>query len=154
MDAEQIILRPAATSDLPLVTALLRSAKLPVDGIGDQFGPAYVVAVVDDEIVGVEGIEKYGHSGLLRAAVVSEHWRGHGIGDRLTQNRLAWALEQQLREVWLLTETADRWFPRFGFSAADRAAAPVEMQASREFRDACPSSATAMRLVLSQEPRP
>ena len=37
------------------------------------------------------------------------------------------------------------------FAAADRSTAPPEMQQSREFRDACPSSATAMRLVLSPE---
>lgn len=151
MSTDIITLRSAEPGDLAAVAALLASARLPADGLDEQFGPQYVVAVVADEIIGAEGIERYGDAGLLRSAVVSDQWRGRGIGDRLTKNRLAWASEQRLRELWLLTTTADGWFPRYGFAAADRSTAPPEMQQSREFRDACPSSATAMRLVLSPE---
>jgi amino-acid N-acetyltransferase len=148
MSTDVITLRSAGPGDLAAVAALLASAKLPADGLDEQFGPQYVVAVVADEIIGAEGIERYGDTGLLRSAVVSDRWRGRGVGDLLTKNRLAWASEQHLRELWLLTTTAEGWFPRYGFAAADRSAAPPEMQQSREFRDACPSSATAMRLVL------
>jgi amino-acid N-acetyltransferase len=148
---DTIILRSAVPADLPAVSALLTEAGLPVDGLVDQFGPAYAVAVEEGTIVGAEGIEQYGRSGLLRSAVVSAAWRGRGLGDRLTRDRLSWAREQQLREVWLLTTTAGDYFPRFGFTIAERADAPPELQESPEFKTACPATATAMRLSLHQD---
>lgn len=154
MNSQSLTLRPAEPSDLAAVTRLLVTAKLPADGLDEQFGPSYVIATMGSEVVGAEGIERYGDTGLLRSAVVSDRWRGRGIGDRLTRNRLAWAKEQQIRELWLLTTTAEDWFTRYGFLPADRAAAPAAMQESREFRDACPASATAMRLPLSPEIHP
>ena len=143
--------RPASSGDLPRVAELLRAAKLPTDGLEEQFGPAYVVAVSDGEIVGAEGIESYGRAGLLRSAVVADAWRGRGVGEALTRDRLAFARGAGLHEVWLLTTTASEWFPRFGFERADRATAPEPLQHSREFKEACPASAVAMRLDLSGE---
>jgi amino-acid N-acetyltransferase len=100
-------------------------------------------------VVGAEGIEVYDGSGLLRSAVVAEAYRGRGIGDRLTVDRLSWARRQGLHEVWLLTTTAADWWPRFGFSVAVRREAPDALQASPEFAGACPASAVAMRLALT-----
>ncbi len=149
MNTRHVRLRPAAPSDLAAVTQLLLAAKLPAEGLDEQFGPAYVIATAGGEVVGAEGIERYGDSGLLRSAVVSDGWRGLGIGEQLTRDRLEWAKRQQLRDLWLLTTTAEGWFTRYGFLPADRSSAPAALQQSREFRDACPASATAMRLVLS-----
>lgn len=141
--------RPATAADFEGVADLLRAASLPTDGLEEQFGPCYAVAECDGEIVGAEGIERYGESGLLRSAVVAPAWRGKGVGEALTRNRLAWATDAGLEEVWLLTTTAQDWFPRFGFVKADRATAPARLQASREFAEACPASAVAMRRSLS-----
>ena len=154
MRGQNVSLRAAEPSDLAAVTRLLADASLPAEGLDEQFGPAYVLATSGSEVVGAEGVERYGEVGLLRSAVVSDPWRGRGIGDRLTRNRVAWAREQRLRELWLLTTTAEEWFARYGFLRADRASAPEALQRSREFRDVCPASATAMRLVLSPEIQP
>ncbi len=141
--------RPASVADFDKVAALLRAARLPTDGLEEQFGPAYAVAEENGDIVGAEGIESYGHAGLLRSAVVADAWRGRGVGEALTRDRLAFARGAGLREVWLLTTTASEWFPRFGFERADRNSAPETLQQSREFKEACPASAVAMRLNLS-----
>ena len=141
-------LRAATAQDLAAVQQLLRAAHLPIDGLDEQFGPAYVVAESDGSVVGAEGIERYGDAGLLRSAVVAASHRGQGLGEAMTNDRLQWARAEGLREVWLLTTTADAWFPRFGFVRADRAAAPEALHHSREFREACPASAVAMRLTL------
>jgi amino-acid N-acetyltransferase len=141
-------LRPAHRSDLDRVIQLLARASLPTDGLEEQFGQRYVVAESDGRIIGAEGIEVYGSYGLLRSAVVDPAWRGRGIGEALTQNRLAWARAQKLRGIYLLTTTAADFFPRFGFVTVEREAAPVEVQRSREFVSACPASAIAMRLGL------
>jgi amino-acid N-acetyltransferase len=143
-----IQLRDANADDLSAVCSLLTAAHLPLDGVEEQFGAAYVIAETDGEIVGVEGVERYGDAGLLRSAAVAQAWRGRGIGEQLTRERLAYARRQGMREVWLLTTTASDFFPRFGFERVTRDEAPAPLQASREFRDACPASAIAMRIQL------
>jgi amino-acid N-acetyltransferase len=140
------IVRPASASDLEPVKALLDAAQLPVDGLEEQFGDGYAVAEAGGEIVGAEGIEVYERSGLLRSAVVHRDWRGRGVGDALTRDRLEWARSAGLRRVYLLTTTAESYFPRFGFARVERTEAPDEIRTSREFASACPATATFMML--------
>jgi amino-acid N-acetyltransferase len=147
--AERITIRGATASDLEQVRALLKAASLPLDGLEEQFGDGYAIAECEGVAVGAEGVEVYGQSGLLRSAVVDPGWRGRGVGDTLTHDRLAWAAARGLRDVWLLTTTAADYFPRFGFERVARESAPPAMQASREFAEACPTSAITMRRVLA-----
>ncbi|HJU65936.1 MAG TPA: arsenic resistance N-acetyltransferase ArsN2 [Gemmatimonadaceae bacterium] len=141
-------LRPARSSDLDRVIELLAAARLPTEGLEEQFGDRYVIAESDGRIIGAEGMELYGPYGLLRSAVVEPAWRGQGIGEALTENRLSWARAQQLRAIYLLTMTAADFFPRFGFVVVERESAPAEVQRSREFCGQCPMSAITMRLTL------
>jgi arsenite methyltransferase len=140
--------RSARAGDLPVVKALLTSATLPLDGVDDQFGTAYAVAEQVGSIVGAIGIERHGDYGLLRSAVVAPAVRGHGIGEALVLNRLAWSMSEKLRAVYLLTTTAAEYFTRFGFAVVERASVPTDVQASIEFTSACPSTATVMALEL------
>ncbi len=149
MSQPTFVVRTASASDIDAVAHLLERARLPTDGLHEQFGDGYAIAECDGVTVGAEGIEVYDGAGLLRSAVVDPAWRGRGVGDALTRNRLAWASARALTEVWLLTTTAADYFPRFGFVRADRAAAPPAMRRSREFAEACPASAVAMRLPLA-----
>jgi amino-acid N-acetyltransferase len=48
----------------------------------------------------------------------------------------------------LLTTTAERYFPRFGFEVIPRAEADPKLEASEELRGACPSTAVLMRRRL------
>jgi amino-acid N-acetyltransferase len=147
-------LRPATPDDLRPVSALLAAAHLAPNALEAQFGPQFAVAVddVSGVVIGAAGIERYGEGadavGLLRSAVVDERWRGRGIGAALTHDRLAWAEYASLRAVYLLTETAAEYWPRFGFERTDRADAPSVLAASHEWRLGCPASAVAMRLTL------
>ena len=50
--------------------------------------------------------------------------------------------------LYLLTTTAERYFPKFGFERIERAEVPLSVQTSIEFTSACPSSATVMRKQL------
>lgn len=151
MTPDAVTIRTARSDDLAAVRALLAAADLPLDGLDEQFGDAYAVAECAGSVIGAEGIETYGDAGLLRSAVVDDRWRGRGVGDALTRDRLAWARARGLREVYLLTTTAANYFPRHGFSRVDRAIAPSALQGSREFAEACPASAVAMRLVLASD---
>ncbi|MGQ0643236.1 MAG: arsenic resistance N-acetyltransferase ArsN2 [Gemmatimonadaceae bacterium] len=152
MPNEQVTIRAAQADDLAAVRELLIAAQLPLDGLEDQFGDSYAIAESDGRIIGAEGIETYEDAGLLRSAVVDTRWRGRGVGDALTRDRLAWARARGLREVYLLTTTASDYFPRHGFERVLRASAPAALQRSREFAEACPDTAVTMRLLLTTGP--
>jgi amino-acid N-acetyltransferase len=142
--------RAATARDLDAVEEALRNADLPLDGVRDQFGDAYAVAESDGRVIGVEGIEVHGHDGLLRSAAVVPAWRGKGVGDALTRDRIEWARRRGLRSLYLLTTTAGDYFPRFGFRPVERVAAPEPVRRSREFSEACPSTALFMTLPLEE----
>ena len=60
------------------------------------------------------------------------------------------AQRRDLRTLHLLTTTAEDYFSQRGFSIAPQSRAPDELQASAEFRGACPASATFMSMILPQ----
>lgn len=140
--------RQATPDDLADVENALRTADLPLDGLHDQFGEGFAIAVAGGRLIGVEGIEVHGDDGLLRSAAVLPAWRAKGVGDALTRDRIAWARQRGLRSLYLLTTTAGDYFPRFGFAHVSRDAAPAAVRRSREFADACPDSALFMSLSL------
>ena len=143
------IIRAAKPDDLDAVEDALLASELPLNGLRDQFGDGYAVAEVNGELIGVEGIEVYGTDGLLRSAAVVSAWRGKGVGDALTRDRIEWARRRGLKSLYLLTMTAGDYWPRFGFRRADRDVAPVAMRQSPEFTDACPATALFMALPLN-----
>jgi amino-acid N-acetyltransferase len=106
--------------------------------------------VEDDggRVVGAVGLELYGEDALLRSIVVAGSARGAGLGSTLTRRALDEARARGVRAVYLLTTTAEAFFPRFGFERTAREDMPEGLQASRELRGACPSTAVAMRLRM------
>ena len=136
-------IRNAKGSDLPAVEKLLTQNELPIDGVRDNFS-SFVVADDRGVITGAIGLEKYGSVALLRSAVVSTDHRGSGIGRKLVEQLLERAKEDGVDEVYLLTTTAEKYFPKFGFTRTTRAAVPDAVKASAEFRGACPDTAIVM----------
>ncbi|HEY4733350.1 MAG TPA: arsenic resistance N-acetyltransferase ArsN2 [Gemmatimonadaceae bacterium] len=136
-------IRNAVKSDLAAVENLLAASDLPVDGVRDNFD-SFVVAVENEAIVGAVGLEKFDSAALLRSAVVQPDARGTGVGTRLVEEILERAEQSGVDEVYLLTTTAEDYFPRFGFSRTTRSAVPEAVKASAEFRGACPDTATVM----------
>ncbi len=141
-------LRTARPSDLAEVLALLGRAHLPPAGVPEAFCH-FVVAEHEGKIVGAAGLEIYSPSALLRSVVVDDGWRGTGVGRRLIDRALAEAKQRGIDDVFLLTTTAEHYFPRFGFACVSRDSVSEEVRASIEFQDACPSSAVVMRKSLS-----
>jgi amino-acid N-acetyltransferase len=138
-----VTIRPADPRDFPRATALLADSGLPLDGLEERFSHA-LVASRGEEIVGCVALEIYEDQALLRSLVVAPGARGRGLGERLTSEALRLAGETGVRDVYLLTETAATFFPRFGFAAEDRSQAPLAVRESVEFRAACPESAVMM----------
>lgn len=137
-------IREATQQDLDAVESLLAANDLPLDGVKENFS-SFVVADDKGEIAGAIGLEKFGSVALLRSAVVSPNYRGSGVGRRLVEQVLEQASDQGIEDLFLLTTTAEKYFPRFGFSPTARSAVPDSVMASAEFQGACPDSAVVMR---------
>lgn len=142
-----VTLRSAAPADLPEVLALLGRAHLPTAGVSEAL-PQFVLAAEQGRVIGVVGLEIYGPSALLRSAAVEESWRGTGVGRALTERALEIAKERGIVDVFLLTTTAEHYFPRFGFVCVARDTVDSAVRSSVEFQGACPESAVAMRKTL------
>lgn len=146
---DSVTIRPAEEQDRAPVNTLLIDAGLVPLNEEAQFGPQYALAVSETgEIVATAGVEVHGAAGLLRSVVVRADLRSHGLGARLAEDRIRWAAANGLTALYLLTDTAAEYWPRFGFAKTDRSAAPTEITGSFEWRSACPASATAMKLEL------
>lgn len=143
-------IRPARAAELPAVLRLLADAGLPGAGVADHFPHAFLVAAGAESLDGLIGVEVYGDAGLLRSAVVRPERRGTGLGQRLARAAAEWARERGVRELFLLTTTAEDFFSRIGFERVERATLPAALGASAELRGACPATAVAMRLPLAR----
>jgi amino-acid N-acetyltransferase len=136
--------RDATPADLASVDALIGDAGLPLVGL--EAAAVVLVAEIGDTVLGAIALERYGDGDrpvfLLRSAVVAQSSRGQGIGTALTTAALQRA-DAAGSPVALLTETADEFFPRFGFVLVERTDLPAELEASPELRGACPATARA-----------
>lgn len=140
MDMKIELANPA---DLASILALVQACQLPSAGLEQHLGTA-LAARDHGELVGSAELEIYGEYALLRSVAVASRVRGYGLGQRLVQAALDLARQRGVRSVYLLTETAGEFFPRFGFHLIDRASVPAAVKTSVEFTSACPESALAM----------
>ncbi len=145
----QLTLRGARPSDLPAVEALLQQASLPLDGVRESF-EHFVVADDHGVLAGVAGLEMFGHDGVLRSVAVAPFRQGEGLGAHLTASVIERAKDAGLQRLYLLTTTAEGYFPRHGFRVIARDEASADARQSVEFRDACPASAVTMVLELER----
>ena len=133
--------------DLPEIHALLERLHLPLAGV-DQHLLTMLVAREGQHIVGTAGLELYADGALLRSVAVEPHRQGTQLGHQLTDAALQLATIHGANTVFLLTTTAERFFPKFGFEQIDREQVPPSVRASVEFQSACPASAIVMRKQL------
>lgn len=143
-----MLIRTAASADLPAVEHLLSTSDLTTAGVADQV-ERFLVAEERGEIVASAGIEIYGVGALLRSVAVRPDYRNRGLAKILVHRLLDSARRAGVREVYLLTTGAGTYFERFGFVPILREFVDTGVQRSREFQDACCTSAQARRLVLS-----
>lgn len=142
-------LRAATRADLPKIEALLTANDLPIVGVAEALR-GFIVAEHEGDIVGVVGIEACCDSyALLRSTAVAQPWRGRGLGKRLVERAVSEAESRGIKALYLLTTTAEAYFPSFGFSKINRDSVPDEVKATAEFQWACCASATVMTRSLA-----
>lgn len=141
-------IRAGRPTDFAAALDLLKQARLPTAGVPATL-EGYVVAVTPaGNLAGLAGLERYGALGLLRSVVVVPELRGAGVGRALSQRVVSEAGKRGVTDLYLLTTTAEGYFPKLGFAAIARSAIPSGVRESQEFRGACPETAIAMHLAL------
>jgi arsenate reductase (thioredoxin) len=141
---ETFTIQPAQATDLAAIITLLQQNKLPVEDIANGQQQFWIIKD-GDTTAGLIGIEIYGNYGLLRSMATAEAYRNKGIAATLVKGLFDFAKKQKLTEIYLLTETAEKYFEKKGFIKTNRNAVPEEIKQSKEFGHVCPATATVMR---------
>lgn len=145
-----VTVRPTQAADYAEVLTLLRQANLPSDGVQEHFANFLVARDNNDDLVGCVGWEPYGEIALLRSLAVCQAARGKGLGRELVLEVLSVARAKQMREVVLLTTTAEKFFAGFfGFEKVERGVYDDKLFASLEWHLTQCASAVCMRLPLA-----
>lgn len=144
---DEITIAPAHAEDLETIKSLLSSSGLPTAGV-DEHWKTFLVAKDGDAIVGCGGAEAYQFAALIRSIAVVPEYRKQSIGRKIVRQLLDRLASRGLREFYLLTTDAEAYFRKRGFKPIDRDEVHPQLLSSREFQDACPSSAICMRLVM------
>jgi amino-acid N-acetyltransferase len=127
--------------------ALLKTSGLPHADL--DFQNHILIGYYDEEkLIGTGALEIYKPYALLRSLAVSDTMRGQSLGSKITDDIIREAKKNNIKGIYLLTETARLFFRRKGFKDIQRNDAPKEVTASTEFSSVCSDSAVCMELVL------
>jgi amino-acid N-acetyltransferase len=148
-EGRDYIISRAASADVPPIASLLEENGLTSLGVAEA--PENFLVLEHSGIAAVVGMEILGDAGLLRSLAVRRNDRKKGFGERMTSAIIDGAREQGVRTVYLLTETAERFFGRAGFVAARREDIPAPLMQSSALDGVCPQGSSVMRKTLSGE---
>jgi glycerol-1-phosphatase len=156
----RVVLRTAAEADRPSVTALLTASGLSAEGVGDRLQETVVAELRDqpDAVAAtaclhvVEETRDAGGPpgrrwGFLRSVAVRTDVRGKGLGQLVTAGAVGVGRSRGIREIFLFTETAERFFQRLGFRTVRRESLPGPVIQTAHADDSC-ATAAAMTLDL------
>ncbi|MGY5874265.1 MAG: GNAT family N-acetyltransferase [Candidatus Thorarchaeota archaeon] len=133
----------AASDDLDSVLDLLVRVDLPTEGVIGNFHNFIVwYAPGTLEVKGCIGLEVYGSDAVLRSVAVHPEYQGKGVGVGLLQKAIEYARSIQLDRLYLLTDTAEKYFLKHGFEYIDRTIVPQRIGKSIEFTTLCPSTSS------------
>lgn len=94
-------------------------------------------------------MERFGSRALLRSLAVAPSSQQRGIGRQLVARLEREAESDDVEQLVLLTETAEKFFRAIGYQVIERRHVPEEIKRSAEFRSLCPASAICMSKMLT-----
>jgi amino-acid N-acetyltransferase len=128
--------------------ALLNRARLPVEDLTERHCEDFFHVGPAQEPLGLVGLEMFGDVGLLRSLAVASELRGRGVGSDLLSHAERYAGSHGVRQLYLLTNTADAFFAARGYVVTRRDDTPDAVRATREFAAICPASAKVMSKTI------
>lgn len=142
-------IREATDDDLLKIEKLLVSVGLPTAGVQANLSHFLVAVSKDNELLAVIGMECTGSYGLLRSLAVTTEVRKRGIAAELIAAALSKAKSGGIKEMYLLTETAEKYLQKFGFVKVSRSEILGLLIENSALNSACSCCSTCMRLKLS-----
>lgn len=142
-----VLIQKSKADDIQLIKNLLLNENLPVRGVEDHIDN-FLSLSINDLLIGAVGLEIYDDKALLRSLIVDKLHQSNGYGKRLCNEIIEKARRQYISELYLLTETAPKFFEAIGFEKIERESADESVKMSEEFRTICPSTAICMRMKL------
>jgi amino-acid N-acetyltransferase len=149
MLSPQPTIRAGRDADLTAVLALLQAAGLPTADLTSATCLRLWVLEAEDSLIGVVAMERFGARALLRSLTVAPRYRQRGLGHQLIARLEREAQADDVEQLVLLTETAEKFFRAIGYEVTDRRHVPEEIKQSAEFRSLCPASAVCMSKLLT-----
>ena len=129
---------------LESAVAMLANARLPTEDLTEAHCDHFFCVGPASRPTGLVGLELLGDVGLLRSLVVTAEKRGQGEGTALLAFAEHYARDRGVRQLYLLTSTAEAFFAKHGYLRVARDAAPPAIRATREFAGICPTSSAFM----------
>jgi glycerol-1-phosphatase len=141
-------LRAATGPDLPSIASLLHDGGLQAGGARERLGRT-IIAQDDRAAIGTSAWDPVGDdTALLRSIAVAPDVRGTGTGLLVTAAALRQAARAGVRDAYLVTNDAEKFFTRCGFRTISRDELPEEIAMHRQITRECPASAPVMHLAL------
>ncbi|HVM89842.1 MAG TPA: arsenic resistance N-acetyltransferase ArsN2 [Puia sp.] len=133
---------------LSVAEDFLMENNLPATDISEPMVELFF-GVLNGGVVATIGRESYDQDILLRSLAVKAAFRNMHIASQMINYLLSLCKKGNIKSVYLLTTTAEKYFEKFGFKKIERPDVPGVIRETKEFKNLCPSSAIVMRKILS-----
>lgn len=144
---DNLSLKKADNNDLAQIRDILKRNYLVFRDIKNKSVELFL-AYENSNFVGIIGLERFGEIGLLRSLVVIQDYRNKGYGRKICSCLIEHAKAEGIKELYLLTQTARKFFEKIGFKMIKRKDAPLKIKNTDEFSSLCPESAICMQMDL------
>lgn len=145
---DSVSIRLAKLYDLAQVKEFLLQANLPVEKIEEKFDNFILLFDLQSKLIGCAGLEIYNSFGLIRSVAIAKSLQNKKLGSLLVNNIEELARKKEILVIYLLTETAERFFTKHGYNIVSRNEVPEEIQNSFEYASSCKVSALVMKKNL------
>lgn len=140
---ETLKIKPAEPFQLEEIQKLLQNSGLPYEDIGTHL-QNFLCLMNKAEIIAVGGFEIYSEVALLRSLAVVEGKRNKGSGQLIYSALIDHAKTKKIKTIYLLTETAEKFFLKNGFTKVERNVIPETIKNTHEYKKLCAESAIVL----------
>ncbi len=127
---------------------LLNECGLPYSDLTESSFETFLGCGDESNPKGIIGLELHGEDALLRSLAISADARGQGCGKELVTKLEELASSKRVRNLYLLTDTAEKYFERLGFVIVERHLVSNSIRDTEEFSSLCSEDAVVMRKAI------
>lgn len=140
------------TTKLDKKTAIefLKHHQMITSDLMESDGKADFLGLYENNVlIGTVGAEFLGRYALLRSLCVTSARRQEGTGAKLVKAMESYCARMEYNVIYLLTDSAERFFHGLGYSTIQRSEAPATILNTPQACQLCPADAVIMRKDLT-----